>query len=91
MAQRVKDKIIIDEDRLGDYIEHRDKIKLLKLHNQSESLKKRETVRQAFYHMAVWNKFDVGIIQELFNEDKGSPTIETVVRQRKVNTMGGKL
>ena len=41
--------------------------------------------------MAVWNKFDVGMIKEQFNEDKGSPTIETVVRKKKVNTMGSKL
>jgi hypothetical protein len=77
-------KIYNTEQRLNEFIEHKNKVKQLKLINQTEGMNKREIMRKAFYHMAVWKVYDLNLISSLLERNVMSPTntIETIVRNR---------
>lgn len=80
----VQSRITQSDEKVSEFVDHRNKVKMLKILNQTQGMNKRDTMRKAFYHMAVWKVYDTAIINNLLERNVMSPsaTIETIIRSK---------
>jgi hypothetical protein len=79
---KTKEIISYNEQRKNNLIEHKEAIKRMRLQNMQESELMRERVREALYHMAVWNVVDMEAINDIMQGSQTNRTIGDIIRSR---------
>lgn len=82
--EKLKEKFEFDDMRRTAYANEKEEYKTLRVRNQVEAQGQRQLVRTALRSMAVWNVWDMDIINEILTNPKCTEeaTIDEIVRRR---------
>ena len=84
---QIKDKLSLDQEKSYQFLSFKEEMQKKRVDNQHESCFQRELMKEALYQMAVWNVYDIDIIQEIIsnpNKYKNGPTLEELIRKKSI-------
>ena len=81
---KVKGQLEFDEMRRVAFTAQKDEFKTLRLNNQVQAQMQRQLIRTALHHMAVWNVWDMGVVQQIITNPTSTHnhTVEDIVRKK---------
>eukprot|EP01022_Parablepharisma_sp_SALTPOND_P017092 TRINITY_DN265_c0_g1_i1.p2 TRINITY_DN265_c0_g1~~TRINITY_DN265_c0_g1_i1.p2 ORF type:complete len:700 (+),score=132.39 TRINITY_DN265_c0_g1_i1:6628-8727(+) len=82
--EKVKERLEFDDMRRVAFATQKDEFKSLRVKNQVEAQMQRQLIRTALYHMAVWNVWDMDVVQQIISDPTctASKTVEDLIRQK---------
>ncbi len=82
--EKVKERLEFDDMRRVAFATQKDEFKSLRLKNQVEAQMQRQLIRTALYHMAVWNVWDMDVVQKIISDPTctASRTVEDLIRRK---------
>ena len=82
--EKVKERLEFDDMRRIAFGTQKDEFKSLRVKNQVEAQMQRQSIRTALYHMAVWNVWDMDVVQKIIADPSctAARTIEDMVREK---------
>lgn len=82
--ERMRDKLLMEDLKIEAMSDQRSQLKQVRQKALSEMERQRQDIRNALYHMTVWNSFSPKIVEKICNQKVHSgnkPTIEEMVRK----------
>jgi len=85
--EKVKEQLEFDDMRRVAFSTQKDEFKSLRVKNQVQSQMQRQLIRNALHHMAVWNVWDMDVVQGIIANPQSTVhhTVEDIIRRRAAN------
>ena len=81
---KIKEELEFDNMRRIAFSTQKDEFKSLRVKNQFQAQMQRQLIRTALHHMAVWNVWDMDVVQKIIIDPKATAnhTVEDIIRRK---------